>query len=81
MRNFISAVFAVFMLLPGKTLAGQQPDYGSKDNWIICGEAENPKCEVDLFYLLPTIFSDKNKEYMEWHNNPEIRKKGGPHYC
>ena len=75
MKNFLSAVFAVLMLLPGELLAWKELNYASESNWVICEKAGKPNCEVDLFYVLPTIFSDKNKAYMQWHDKPEIQKK------
>jgi hypothetical protein len=42
---------------------------------VICEKSIRKNCDVDLFYVLPTIYSDKNNAYMLWHDNKALQKK------
>ena len=74
MKKFILLIFTV-LLLPETVFAWKSLNYSSPANWVICEEKIRENCEVDLFYVFPTIYSDKNHEYMLWHNNKAIQKK------
>ena len=63
------------MLLSFTAAAWENLDYSHSENWVICEEKIRENCEGDLFYVLPTIYSDKNNAYMLWHNNKAIQAK------
>lgn len=72
-RIYLLILAAVFCALSAAG-AGETPDYSSPDNWVIRETGKPPDRPADLFYVLPTIFSHKEKAYMQWSSNPQIRK-------
>ena len=74
MKKFLLLVCVIGIFMPFKA-AAEAINYGSPGNWVICEEKIRENCEVDIFYVLPTIYSDKNNEYMLWQNNKAIQKK------
>ncbi len=74
MKKFLLLVCVIGIFMPFKA-AAETLNYGSPANWIICEEKIRENCEVDIFYLLPTIYSDKNNAYMLWHKNNQLQKK------
>ena len=75
MKKILLLISIAVMLLPFKAAAWKSLDYSSPRNWVICEQEIRENCEVDLFYVLPTIYSDKNNEYMLWHDNKAIQQK------
>ena len=75
MKKFLLLVVFIGLFLPFKAAAWKSLDYSHPGNWVICEEKIRENCEVDLFYVLPTIYSDKDNAYMLWHNNPVLQKK------
>lgn len=75
MKKFLLLILFALLFAPEAALAWRSLDYGYEKNWVICEKEIRQNCEVDLFYVLPTIFSDKDKEYMQWYNDPGIQKK------
>ena len=75
MKKFLLCSVVIALLLPFKAAAWKSLDYSFPGNWVICEEKIRENCEVDLFYVLPTIFSDKNNEYMLWHDNKALQQK------
>ena len=71
-KTFLLAA-AILCLCSFHLTAWEALDYSQKSNWVISENAE--KCDVDVFYVLPTIFSDKNSKNMSWHNLPALQKK------
>ena len=74
MKKFILLIIAIKILLPLDALAWKDLDYSHSGNWVICEKSVDKNKEVDLFYVLPTIFSDKNQAYMLWRNNAKVQK-------
>ncbi len=74
MKKFLLLVCVIGIFMPFKA-AAEAIDYGSQNNWVICEEKIRENCEVDIFYVLPTIYSDKNNAYMLWDNNKSLQKK------
>ena len=73
MKKFFVLVVLILGILPHSPAAWIDLNYSRQSNWIIL---ENKKtCDVDVFYVLPTIFSDKNNTNMYWHDLPELQKK------
>ena len=54
--------------------AGPATDYGDAANWVIC-EADKTDTGFDVFYVYPTLFSDKKQPFMDWRGNPKLRAK------
>ena len=75
MKKFILSFILIGVLLPFKAAAGENPDYAHPADWVIREDKIRENCEVDLFYVLPTIFSDKNNAYMRWHDNKALQAK------
>ena len=75
MKKFILCLVLIGVLLPFKAAAWKALDYSFPGNWVICEEKARENCEVDLFYVLPTIYSDKNNAYMLWHDNKALQQK------
>ena len=75
MKKFLLLVFVIGIFLPFSTAAGKSLDYSQPSNWVICEEKIRENCEVDLFYVLPTIYSDKDNAYMLWHDNQAVQQK------
>ena len=75
MKKFLLLVVFIGLFLPFKAAAWKSLNYSRPGNWGICEEKIRENCEVDLFYVLPTIYSDKDNAYMLWHNNPALQKK------
>ena len=73
MKNFFLLAVAILCMLPYHAAAWKELDYSWQNNWVIL--EKDKKCDVDVFYVLPTIFADKNIRNMIWHNSPEIQKK------
>ena len=59
MKKFLLLVMVIGILLPVKAVTGKSLDYSQNSNWVICEKSIRKNCDVDLFYVLPTIFSDK----------------------
>ena len=75
MKKFLLWIFVIGTVLPVKAADSASLDYGQQTNWVICENKIRANCEVDLFYVLPTIYSDKNNAYMLWHNNKTLQAK------
>ena len=75
MKKFLLLAIFIGVVLPFKAAAWKSLNYSSPGNWIICEENIRKNCEVDIFYALPTIYSDKNNEYMKWRDNKAIQQK------
>ena len=75
MRKFLFLFVVIGMVFPVKAATGKSLDYSHPSNWVICEKTIRKNCDVDLFYVLPTIYSDKNNAYMLWHDNKAIQKK------
>ena len=75
MKKFLLLATVIILSLPFNAAAWKSLNYSYPGNWVICEEKIRGNCEVDLFYVLPTIYSDKNNEYMLWHGNKAIQAK------
>ena len=75
MRKFLFLFVVIGMVFPVKAATGKSLDYSHPSNWVICEKTIRKNCEVDVFYVLPTIYADKNNAYMLWHDNKAIQKK------
>ena len=75
MKKFLLLVCVIGIFLPFKAAAWKSLNYGAPGNWIICEEKIRENCDVDIFYVLPTIYADKDNEYMRWQNNKAIQQK------
>ena len=75
MKKFILLIVALVVFLPFKAAAWKSLDYSRQENWVICEEKIRENCEVDIFYVLPTIYSDKDHAYMLWHDNKKLQTK------
>ena len=75
MKKFLLWVMVIGILLPVNAAAGKGLDYSHNSNWVICEKSIRKNCDVDLFYVLPTIYSDKNNAYMRWHDDKRLQKK------
>ena len=73
MRKIFLLAFVILSILPCHLAAWKDLDYSSPHNWVILENSK--KCDVDVFYVLPTIFSDKNIKNMRWHDSPGLQKK------
>ena len=60
MKKILFLVFIIGIFLPFKAAAWKALDYSYSGNWVVCEKKIRENCEVDLFYVLPTIYSDKN---------------------
>ena len=72
MKLFLMTV-TILCMLPWHLAAWKDVDYSQKNNWVILENAQ--KCDVDVFYVLPTIFSSKKSKNMHWHDSPALQKK------
>ena len=52
----------------------QNVDYSNPENWIIRSKINPKEREVDVFYVYPTIVSDRKHPTMTW-DSPKIRRK------
>ena len=75
MKKILLVLIAISVFLPFKAKAWKSLDYSQPANWVICEKQIRENCGVDLFYVLPTIYSDKDNAYMQWHNNKAIQQK------
>jgi hypothetical protein len=75
MKKNLLLVMVIGLLLPVKVFAWKSLDYSHPSNWVICEKTIRKNCEVDVFYVLPTIYSDKNNAYMLWYDNQALQKK------
>ena len=75
MKKLLLCFTLVCLFLSFRAAAGEGLDYSHPGNWVICEEKIRKECDVDLFYVLPTIYSDKNNAYMLWQNNKKIQTK------
>lgn len=73
MKKILLLIALFVFLLPGSLVAWKDLDYSRQSNWVMA--AENKDGAVDLFYVLPTIFSDRNRANMQWHDSPELQQK------
>ncbi len=74
-KKFFLLIGVVCLFLPFKASAWKSLNYSSPVNWVICEENIRENCEVDIFYVLPTIFSDRNNAYMRWRDNKALQRK------
>ena len=75
MKKLFLLIFAIGIFLTVKAAASESLDYSQQANWVICEETIRENCEVDLFYVLPTIYANKDNAYMLWHDNKAIQAK------
>lgn len=75
MKKILLWILIIGIFLPVKAEDSANPDYSQPANWVICEETIRKNCEVDLFYVLPTIYSDKANAYMLWRDNKAIQAK------
>ena len=75
MKKFLLLLLVLGIFLPGKVDASKALNYSYPANWVICEEKIRENCNVDLFYVLPTIYSDKENAYMLWHDNKALQAK------
>ena len=75
MKKLFLLVIAFGIFLPVKAAAEKNLDYSSPSNWVVCEQQIRKNCEVDLFYVFPTIYSDKLNAYMLWQNNKAVQQK------
>jgi hypothetical protein len=75
MKKILFWVSVVCLFLPFRAAAENDPDYSDPANWVIFEKNIRENCEVDIFYVLPTIYSDKTNAYMLWHDNEAIQAK------
>lgn len=75
MKKFLLFASVFYLFLPFQIFAQQKLDYSNPNNWIICEKKIRENCKVDIFYVLPTIYSNKNNAYMHWENNKVIQTK------
>lgn len=73
MKKFLLLAALTVCLFSFSLTAQEKVDYSRSDNWVML--EKNKKGTVDIFYVLPTIFSDKQIKNMLWHNVPVIQKK------
>ena len=75
MKKFLLCVIVLGLFLSCNAASEKDLDYSNPVNWVICEGKIRENCKVDLFYVFPTIYSDKNNAYMLWHNKKAIQKK------
>ena len=75
MKKNLLLIIAFTLLWSFKVAAEKNLDFSYPGNWVICEKNIRENCEVDLFYVLPTIYADKNNAYMRWHDNKAIQVK------
>lgn len=75
MKKNLLLIIAFTLLWSFKVAAEKNLDFSDPGNWVICEKNIRENCEVDLFYVLPTIYADKNNAYMRWHDNKAIQAK------
>ena len=75
MKKNLLLIFIIGIFLPFKATAWKALDYSHSSNWVICEKNIRKNCKVDIFYVLPTIYADKNNAYMRWHDNKAIQAK------
>ena len=75
MKNFLLWLIGFCLFWSFKAAAEKNLDFNDHGNWVIREEKIRENCEVDLFYVLPTIYSDKNNAYMLWQDNKKIQQK------
>ena len=75
MKKFLLCISVICLFFPFKAAAWKELDYSHPANWVIREQNIRKNCEVDIFYILPTIYSDKNNAYMRWHDNKAIQTK------
>lgn len=73
MKKFFLFIALVLFLLPQNLAAWKELDYSSPNNWVI--SEDNKNCNIDVFYVLTTIFADKNSSNMHWHDSPKLQQK------
>ena len=75
MKKFLLCFWAICLFLPLKAAEWKSLDYSHPENWVICEKNIRKNCEVDIFYVLPTVYSDKKNAYMLWHDNKALQQK------
>lgn len=75
MKKILLSILVIGIFLPVKAANSASIDYKDQTNWVICENKIRKNCEVDIFYVLPTIYSDRNNAYMLWQNNKAIQRK------
>ena len=75
MKKFLLLLLVLGVFLPVKVDASKALNYSSHANWVVCEEKIRENCNVDLFYVLPTIYSNKENAYMLWHDNKALQAK------
>ena len=74
MRKLFLFFIVLGIFLPVRA-AEKGLDYSQSANWVICEEKIRENCEVDLFYVLPTIYSNKDNAYMLWSEDKALQAK------
>ena len=75
MKKFLLLLLVLGVFLPVKVDASKALNYSSPANWVVCEEKIRENCNVDLFYVLPTIYSNKENAYMLWRDNKALQAK------
>lgn len=75
MKKFLLYVILISIFLPFQAAAWRSLDYSFPGNWVICESNIRENCEVDLFYVLPTIYSNPNHAYMSWRDDKVLQQK------
>ena len=72
------ALFLLSVLCAAVSFAGA-PDYGKKENWLICEADKDPNdrevFHFDVFYLPPTLAFDPRTPYVDFARKPRLRKR------
>lgn len=74
MRKLFLFFIVLGIFLPVRA-AEKSLDYSQSANWVICEEKIRENCEVDIFYVLPTIYSNKDNAYMLWSEDKALQAK------
>ncbi len=72
MKKLLILLFALFVF----SLSGV--DYGNAENWVICDSAPAGAAQpADLFYVYPTLTSDRDCALMDWSDSAVAAKTVG----
>lgn len=74
MKRFLS-VLLLLVLFPGEVSAWRDLAYAHPANWVVRESGDKEDCQVDLFYVYPTLFSSTEQIFMRWHDDPAMQKK------
>lgn len=64
----------LLLLLLSLGLTAAATDYRKEENWVIC-DRNKADAEFDVFYVYPTLFSDREHALMQWENDPKLHAK------